>query len=194
VLVLAGSDVRNVAPASATTRSIRRFVVGLLLNCFVDARRSALFPSVICSASFEKASQLCTKKGWEFPIFSSGGTTFNQDLGVSPQAGHEKEKEYNYGKSVWFGPQAPGKLCPLSGSPSLPRRASAADEFLSRFFKKTQGPAPSSRMARETSTIRIRRTLGMSSQPFARRSLTCFFSKRPLGPQRDVWLDRHAAW
>jgi predicted dithiol-disulfide oxidoreductase (DUF899 family) len=60
----------------------------------------------ISTAPYATLQAFAGRMGWDFKWLSSGGTTFNQDYGVSPAPG--KPLDYNYGAAIKDMTEMPG--------------------------------------------------------------------------------------
>jgi predicted dithiol-disulfide oxidoreductase (DUF899 family) len=61
---------------------------------------------VTSTAPVATLQAFASRMGWDFKWLSSGGTTFNQDYGVSPAPG--KKLDYNYGAAIKDMTEMPG--------------------------------------------------------------------------------------
>jgi predicted dithiol-disulfide oxidoreductase (DUF899 family) len=60
----------------------------------------------VSTAPYATLQAFARRMGWDFKWLSSGGTTFNQDFGVSPAPG--KPLDYNYGTAIKDMTEMPG--------------------------------------------------------------------------------------
>jgi predicted dithiol-disulfide oxidoreductase (DUF899 family) len=74
------------------------------IGAHLAARDTALV--AVSSAPFKTLEAFRKRMGWQFKWVSSAGTTFNQDFGVSPEAG--KPFDYNYGTTIKEMQELPG--------------------------------------------------------------------------------------
>jgi predicted dithiol-disulfide oxidoreductase (DUF899 family) len=72
----------------------------------------------VSRAPYPKLAAYKTRMGWQFPWYSSVGSDFNFDFGVSftPEELDAGEVEYNYRRTGWSGSEAPGISVFLSES------------------------------------------------------------------------------
>jgi predicted dithiol-disulfide oxidoreductase (DUF899 family) len=66
--------------------------------------------AAVSRAPYAAVSAYKRRMGWTFPWYSSGGSDFNFDYGVSftPDESNMGEVEYNYQPTQWSGSEAPG--------------------------------------------------------------------------------------
>jgi predicted dithiol-disulfide oxidoreductase (DUF899 family) len=66
--------------------------------------------AAVSRAPYPKIAAYRERMGWTFPWYSSAGSDFNFDYGVSftPDELERGEVEYNYRRTPWSGSEAPG--------------------------------------------------------------------------------------